>query len=522
MKDLIPILAAATFALAISANANADTQARILHFGCKPAAGAKVSVVVRRQHEQAFEKRDFTADAEGRVTLTESAINPRARIQSYFVIVKAKGAALGVWRHGLRGEVTLAPTFTVDGKVQTEAGTPVADAEVKVVHFGLSTYVSIPRHEMGGLTGFQTRTDKDGRYSLPGATLNGHDWPVGGMLNVTARIDGKLHTGALNQPYVSDSKFFDRENNNPEYFKHPGPVTVYPSGSIRGKVTDFLTDQPIADAEVSFYASWFPQEKTKTDERGGFVIRGAHRHAKRHLDVSKGNMPVVYLTEREKRGTPVNVTDLQIAMRPVVKVKGHLLDGGTQSALPMAMGITYEESVSPNSDQWIERYQRCPNHVKAAEDGTFECELPLGKNRLGVQPQRSPGFVKQPYESDVVVDVPNRKHKGANNALDVPLKRNPGVLFSTTLEGNPGLEERVWAQLIPRIAIGDEELKSSRVVKRHQPHGLWFQPVEAWGTKLALSMEFSNGKTRKILLPRADYAATKATPWPVEVRLPKP
>ena len=60
-------------------------------------------------------------------------------------------------------------------------------------------------------------------------------------------------------------------------------------------------------------------------------------------------------------------------------------------------------------------------------------------------------FVSHPYETDVVVDIPNRK--GANNTLDVPLTRNPGVLFSTTLEGNPGLEERVWVQLIPRIAM---------------------------------------------------------------------
>lgn len=488
-------------------------RALIQHADGRPAGGARVTMVERNGGEAV--RRDLLADEKGTVPLKDlGALDQRATAR--WMVVRAKGAAIGIWSHPGVKKYTLAPEYRVAGRVQTEEGDPVAGAKVEVVRFGLRSRLFLPYQGVDLLPEFRTTTDESGEYSFTGATFQSSRQPATAVLNVTASIGGKLHTGAMDVPFFSKSQYFDGRLSR---LQQPAPISVYESGVIQGTLAHYSDGSPVKGAELFAHSSGFPAERAVTDGRGRFTLPRAHRHSHRRLTVSvKGNL-VIFLREREVRSSPVNIKELPLTLRPMAAYSAKVVDGATNDPVPFELGLSYQETISPASDHWIERYQRCSTHEEAAPGKAFTYELPLGRNIVRVLPlRRTIGLQVSPYQSEVVIENGGQ----AEQLAIVPLVRNPGILFETKIEGDPNSDDIVWAQLIPRVAIDNADLQSERAVLRDKRYGLWFHPVERWDQTLTMSVEFSNGKRRAMLLEPSRFKITQKAAWPQAIRLPAP
>ena len=152
--------------------------------------------------------------------------------------------------------------------------------------------------------------------------------------------------------------------------------------------------------------------------------------------------------------------------------------------------------------------------VKTGADAAVDLELPAGLNRLAVFPVRNPEFRSAPYEIESFVNV-----RPDGKTVEIPLVRRKGLLFKTVLPGDPGQNDPRWGGLRVRVAHKEFHPRGGRSIRHGFYRNLWFYPVDKWGDKVTVSVEFSRGKQREMLLEPTAFAALKDVSWPVRIKV---
>lgn len=463
---------------------------RILMPDGSAAAEVEVRLVKSGKPDQIFK-----TDKGGRVELPDPEPNTH---RHGALVVDTPGAALGIWNFTARGDLQLKPAFNLSGKVEFPDKTPVEGATVSVLEVGTRTYM--PLVPYGADPPWDSvRTNEKGEFTFRGATFNGADFAPGLIVKAEKEIDGRLHTVAEGMLGMGDADFFKNEAREKE---KTDPFVLRSTGEVRGQVVNDLTGEPLADVEILFYPRRGDQKvKAMTDAEGRFRLENVPTYAPRTFLVRKSDFAQLSLreTEREPENRAPDLSDLRIALPPLVQVSGLVVDAHTNAPAVFRVGLDASR-IYESEPGWEVRMDAS---AIIKDDGAFAERLPAGPLEIVVASDFT-----GPYRHSWEIEIqPNQE------PLTLELPRQPGLVFELSIPGNPSLEDPIWNQLSPRFGIvGENSFRYARGRNR------WFAKADEWGEKIELSIESYVGGGNRIVFERTEYEV-QPLKWPVRIRL---
>jgi hypothetical protein len=375
--------------------------------------------------------------------LVNSGSNSHRNYFSFFVI-DSPGCALGIWQGTWQRGLTklkLEKEFFIEGAVVDTSGEPVSGADVTIGKFGVSTYTNIHLNRAGGtLPWFKTRTNELGNYRFRGAIIGGYDFDSGVKIIARFTQDGVTMLGERTISFAGDIPFFKKARATKSSWES-GPVRIAPTDAITGMVVDAQTGRPLPSAVIEVYGLKYENggsrsHQVTTGEDGRFKISkmridriGIGR------DGYQGGQLVPQKTWRDAR-----FTELKVPLRPLVEVRGRLIDEHTKSAPILPLTLRYEYS-DPAGKGWslivdkgCRSGQLGPDaDFKVEADGTFTRKLPVGKISL-YSSARVFRRSKSQADWDPYGYHFERLVSGEDGqVIELKLKRKPGVLFKVNI-----------------------------------------------------------------------------------------
>ena len=430
-----------------------------------------------------------------------------------FLVIDSPGCALGIWQHGLT-ELKLEKEFFIEGSVIDTKGEPVSGAELTIGRFGVSTYLNVHLNRTGdALPWFQTKTDKNGRYRFRGAIIERYDFDSGAKILARATQNGVLMVGEKTQSFAGDIPFFAKTRKVKSHWGD-SPLSISPTDNITGLVIDAQTGKPLPGAIVNIYGLKYENTTSRslnvtTGKDGRFEISKMRID---HLNIScKGYQYGRLLPEKTWRNS--RFTKLNVPLRPLVNVRGRLIDTHSKGPPVLPLSLEFEFSDPAGKGWTLDVGKHCGskagNEFKTQPDGTFSRKLPAGNIRILTHLGRG-GRRNDPYAKTFEKNI---SAKGNSN-LKLPLERKPGVLFKLKQpkEVRPSKAEGIeWERVVINLkAVGGSGSSST---SSGYPYA--FRPVAQWGDKMNVRVELQRAGPNALLMDQ-DFVANPDT-WPIMI-----
>ena len=143
------------------------------------------------------------------------------------------------------------------------------------------------------------------------------------------------------------------EANTKKSFWGDGPIELAPTDEVAGVVVDAKTGRPLPGAVISAPGLSFERRTSMspmpivTDEDGRFVI--SKRRISRIAIACDGYQGGRLAPQESWRSD--GLTDLKVSLRPLVEVRGRLIDQHTMSAPVVPLSLSYEYT-DPAGEGW--------------------------------------------------------------------------------------------------------------------------------------------------------------------------
>ena len=494
-SQVLKVLVTLAFCVGFSVEAQARVyDYRVLLPNGKPAVGAKVRAVFGVESWERF------ALEAGKVRDVRTQTNAQGKFKVElqgekealaFVVVDAPGCDLAFWNFlPAKKPLQLKAEQPLTGKVARDENTPVGGATVIVTTVGTSTYGPLflqdPRDVQ--FPKATATTGVDGSFRLRGVSLNGYEFNEGVDLWAVAKINGQNWMGET-----------DRSN-----MKTPLVIKIAPSVSIHGSVVHYATGQPLTGARVEYSDYALGHEPVFTDAEGRFRFNDLPGNFARSLTITHPDFPGAVMrvaTDPKVIDDKQLKPELVVALRPLAKVTGKMVDETTRGPLPFSIGL---------SAIWMQKSSGWTFSMGAvsstdAQVGTFAFSAPVGSLRLIASPSMM-GMDNSILEA---IDRPLEVPLAGIENLSIPARRQSGYWLkfakANEADGWPGFI------IQKRTPDGWQYLTSS-------PGYSWFSPAEKWGESIEVRGIVDNN-TQKEIFPVTKIVADPKN-WPIIISLP--
>lgn len=500
-----------------------------------PAVGARVLVRHFRLTDGIMiQDPVILTDLEGR--FSASALNlPRNQVpdcRSGYLVIFASGCApmfssFTEWMRSASAQaepIQLKPAFTISGKAVNADGQAVAGAHLVPIdfrnNFSYLWNLNVP-HCHVATPEVCTVSNTQGEFRLPGFTLDLPHLPSEGF--------NSIPTVSLRAAGSANGVLLAGYNPNIFIFSHPlggdGPVTVVldPAHTVRGKVIDAVTQQPIAEADIEAFPDNPPlpidMPETRTDRNGNFTLTGIISSEYLYIKANHAPIWVNNWVSVDKFGSPhvspkekPKVYDhVVIPLRRWTWISGRVID---ETGQPIRVAcdlhsipLWQQDDVNMICDQ---------GYARTAADGTFRLRVAQGQNGLV---RGGPACYQWPKFTEADLTVP----LGGRTGIVWRVKRLPAA-YVMLFQFPPGKTEADYM-----ISGYSARTKDSRQIQftmslssyNHYLTAPADKPTDTMFLQI-IKIESWDGKFASKTHELQPWIEVKADPkdWPTVVRLP--
>jgi len=361
---------------------------QVLLPGGKPAVGAKITLQWTEviAHKGITRQNTTATNTEGKFSFEL----PVERATGQILSVNAPGCAFAIRSRWSGGDkpLQLLPDVPISGQVVGANKQGVAGAQVVMTQLGFFGYAPFRVQSLNHVTVPQLtcRSDKEGAFRMRSAEFDG-------------LMGNQVFWGSAASNAQTQMGFWAETNE--ERQSNPAIViSLAPTVSLRGKVVDSQTNQPLANAQIGLFNRVYKAEQigwdetTQTDENGRFEFKDQPSQGEGTLSVrhpqyqnALTEMQLDFSISRDTFGH-----ELVLPLHRVARITGQIVDAETGKPLPGDLSVWVAAKWSQKTDFGSDvtasgEAQAYPEFVFSAPIGTVSLEL-TGISAWGAESDR--------------------------------------------------------------------------------------------------------------------------------------